>query len=146
MPGSLFAVPNLKNPTHCRHYRPQRSGRSAFRHVLDVPRSDPADAVSKPTAGTIYNRPLSRASGGVIFTTIQKFSPASGGAIYPMLSDRRNIVVIADEAHRKPIRLSGTRSSRRPVKSPMASRNIFATPCRTHPSSGSPERLSKRTT
>lgn len=43
---------------------------------------------------------LSRASGGVIFTTIQKFSPATGEAIYPMLSDRRNIVVIADEAHR----------------------------------------------
>lgn len=43
---------------------------------------------------------LTRASGGVIFTTIQKFSPATGEAIYPMLSDRRNIVVIADEAHR----------------------------------------------
>jgi len=43
---------------------------------------------------------LSRASGGVIFTTVQKFSPATGEAIYPMLSDRRNIVVIADEAHR----------------------------------------------
>jgi type I restriction enzyme R subunit len=43
---------------------------------------------------------LSRASGGVIFTTIQKFSPATGETIYPMLSDRRNIVVIADEAHR----------------------------------------------
>jgi type I restriction enzyme R subunit len=36
----------------------------------------------------------------VVFTTIQKFSPATGEAIYPMLSDRRNIVVIADEAHR----------------------------------------------
>ena len=43
---------------------------------------------------------LSRALGGVIFTTIQKFSPATGEATYPMLSDRRNIVVIADEAHR----------------------------------------------
>lgn len=43
---------------------------------------------------------LSRASGGVIFTTIQKFSPATGEAVYPMLSDRRNIVVSADEAHR----------------------------------------------
>lgn len=43
---------------------------------------------------------LSRASGGVIFTTIQKFSPAVGETIYPILSDRRNILVIADEAHR----------------------------------------------
>ena len=36
----------------------------------------------------------------MIFTTIQKFSPARGESIYPVLSDRRNIVVIADEAHR----------------------------------------------
>jgi type I restriction enzyme R subunit len=43
---------------------------------------------------------LKRASGGVVFTTIQKFSPAEDGEAYPMLSDRRNIVVIADEAHR----------------------------------------------
>ncbi|ADE14067.1 type I site-specific deoxyribonuclease, HsdR family [Nitrosococcus halophilus Nc 4] len=43
---------------------------------------------------------LKVASGGVIFTTMQKFSPKNGEAIYPLLSDRRNIVVIADEAHR----------------------------------------------
>lgn len=39
------------------------------------------------------------ASGGVVFTTIQKFQPEEGN-IYEMLSDRENIVVIADEAHR----------------------------------------------
>ncbi len=39
------------------------------------------------------------ASGGVIFTTIQKFLPEQGKN-YPLLSDRRTIVVIADEAHR----------------------------------------------
>lgn len=42
---------------------------------------------------------LKVASGGVIFTTIQKFQPEDGN-IYDELSDRRNIVVIADEAHR----------------------------------------------
>ena len=42
---------------------------------------------------------LSVASGGVVFTTIQKFSPEKGEKM-PALSDRRNIVVIADEAHR----------------------------------------------
>lgn len=42
---------------------------------------------------------LKVASGGVIFTTIQKFSPDEGN-IYETLSDRENIVVIADEAHR----------------------------------------------
>ncbi|HHT35320.1 MAG TPA: HsdR family type I site-specific deoxyribonuclease, partial [Bacteroidales bacterium] len=38
-------------------------------------------------------------SGGVVFTTIQKFQPEEGN-VYEMLSDRENIVVIADEAHR----------------------------------------------
>jgi type I restriction enzyme R subunit len=45
-------------------------------------------------------RLLNVASGGVIFTTIQKFFPEEKGAKYPTLSPRRNIVVIADEAHR----------------------------------------------
>lgn len=44
---------------------------------------------------------LSVASGGVVFTTIQKFLPEKGEKM-PALSDRRNIVVIADEAHRSP--------------------------------------------
>jgi type I restriction enzyme R subunit len=43
---------------------------------------------------------LTRASGGVIFTTVQKFFPEEKGDEFPLLSDRRNIVVIADEAHR----------------------------------------------
>lgn len=43
---------------------------------------------------------LQVASGGVIFTTIQKFFPEKKGDEYPLLSERRNIVVIADEAHR----------------------------------------------
>jgi len=43
---------------------------------------------------------LSVASGGVVFSTIQKFFPDQKGDEHPLLSDRRNIVVIADEAHR----------------------------------------------
>jgi len=39
-------------------------------------------------------------SGGVVFTTIQKFFPEEKGDRHPLLSDRRNIIVIADEAHR----------------------------------------------
>ncbi|MBN1696749.1 MAG: DUF3387 domain-containing protein [Spirochaetales bacterium] len=42
---------------------------------------------------------LKVASGGVVFTTIQKFQPEEGN-VYEKLSDRTNIVVIADEAHR----------------------------------------------
>ena len=39
-------------------------------------------------------------SGGIIFTTIQKFFPAKDDTEVPLLTDRRNVIVIADEAHR----------------------------------------------
>jgi type I restriction enzyme R subunit len=43
---------------------------------------------------------LDRRAGGIVFTTIQKFAPDERGDVHPLLSDRRNVVVIADEAHR----------------------------------------------
>jgi type I restriction enzyme R subunit len=43
---------------------------------------------------------LKVASGGIVFTTIQKFFPEEGKNIYDTLSERKNIVVVADEAHR----------------------------------------------
>jgi type I restriction enzyme, R subunit len=43
---------------------------------------------------------LKVASGGIVFTTIQKFMPEDKKSVYDQLSDRKNIVVIADEAHR----------------------------------------------
>ncbi len=43
---------------------------------------------------------LTTASGGVVFTTVHKFFPSEVEDQHPLLSDRRNIVVIADEAHR----------------------------------------------
>lgn len=49
---------------------------------------------------------LNRASGGVIFTTIQKFMPEPGEPM-PELSSRQNIVVIADEAHRSQYGFAG---------------------------------------
>ncbi|MGI3165345.1 type I restriction endonuclease subunit R [Pseudooceanicola sp. 200-1SW] len=60
---------------------------------------------------------LDRQSGGVIFSTLQKFSPLAGEEAFPMLSDRRNIIVIADEAHRSQYgfdaKLDGTTGLRR---------------------------------
>ncbi|MCB0337548.1 MAG: type I restriction endonuclease subunit R, partial [Bdellovibrionales bacterium] len=41
-----------------------------------------------------------REAGGIIFTTVQKFSPLEGEDAHPILNDRHNIVVISDEAHR----------------------------------------------
>jgi len=43
---------------------------------------------------------LTTASGGVIFTTVQKFFPTETERAHPLLSDRRNVILVADEAHR----------------------------------------------
>ncbi len=58
-------------------------------------RQDPVQARSREHLKELLNV----ASGGVVFTTIQKFQPDEGN-IYPQLSDRKNIIVIVDEAHR----------------------------------------------
>ncbi|HDR7385653.1 TPA: type I restriction endonuclease subunit R [Bacillus toyonensis] len=46
----------------------------------------------------LYDLLNDRESGGIIFTTIQKFKPETGEM--PVLTDRRNVIIIADEAHR----------------------------------------------
>jgi len=43
---------------------------------------------------------LDRVAGGIVFTTIQKFAPETKGDVHPVLTDRRNVIVVADEAHR----------------------------------------------
>jgi type I restriction enzyme R subunit len=68
---------------------------ATFSMCRDLIRQTPVQADSRED----LQRALARASGGVVFTTIQKFAPEKGEA-YPMLTDRRNVVVIADEAHR----------------------------------------------
>lgn len=68
---------------------------ATFAMCRDLIRQPPIQADNRED----LQRALSRASGGVVFTTIQKFAPEKGEA-YPMLTDRRNVVVVADEAHR----------------------------------------------
>jgi type I restriction enzyme R subunit len=97
--GQLVRRPELENPTIVvitdrNDLDDQLFG--TFSMCRDLIRQTPIQADSRDDLRSA----LSRTSGGVIFTTIQKFSPATGEAIYSMLSDRRNIVVIADEAHR----------------------------------------------
>ncbi len=69
-----------------------------FSTCSDLLRQTPTQAESRAD----LRRKLSVSSGGVVFTTIQKFFPDERGDRHPMLSDRRHIVVIADEAHRSP--------------------------------------------
>lgn len=67
-----------------------------FSRCQDLLRQPPVQAESRAD----LRQKLNVNAGGVIFTTIQKFLPEEKGDRQPMLSDRRNIVVIADEAHR----------------------------------------------
>jgi len=67
-----------------------------FARCSDLLRQTPVQAVDRVD---LRNK-LKVAAGGVVFTTIQKFFPEEKGDTHPVLSDRRNIVVVADEAHR----------------------------------------------
>lgn len=96
--GQLVREPAMENPTIVvvtdrNDLDDQLFG--TFAMCRDLIRQTPVQADSRED----LQKALARASGGVIFTTIQKFAPEKGAA-YPMLTDRRNVVVIADEAHR----------------------------------------------
>jgi len=67
-----------------------------FARCRDLLRQAPVQAENRAD----LREKLRVAAGGVVFTTIQKFFPEAQGDRYPVLSERRNIVVIADEAHR----------------------------------------------
>ncbi len=67
-----------------------------FTQCKDLLRQPPVQAQDRAD----LRRKLSVQSGGIVFTTIQKFFPDERGDNHPILSERRNIVVIADEAHR----------------------------------------------
>ena len=69
---------------------------STFSRCQDLLRQPPAQAANRAD----LRARLAVASGGVVFTTIQKFFPEEKGDRHPLLSERRNVVVIADEAHR----------------------------------------------
>ena len=69
---------------------------TTFSRCADLLRQPPVQAESRAD----LRAKLAVESGGVVFTTIQKFFPDEKGDRHPLLSDRRNVVVIADEAHR----------------------------------------------
>ena len=69
---------------------------ATFAMCKDLIRQTPVQAENREDLQAV----LDRASGGVVFTTIQKFAPAKGETTYPRLTDRRNVIIMADEAHR----------------------------------------------
>lgn len=97
--GKMVVTPALNNPTIVvltdRNDLDQQLFET-FSNCQQLLRQSPVQAENRIHLQSL----LSVASGGVVFTTIQKFMPEEKGGVYPKLSDRRNIVVIADEAHR----------------------------------------------
>ena len=97
--GAIIREPALENPTVVvltdrNDLDDQLFG--TFSRCQDLLRQGPVQAESRAD----LRAKLSVESGGVVFTTIQKFFPGEKGDRHPILSERRNIVVIADEAHR----------------------------------------------
>lgn len=96
--GRIIGHPAMENPTLVvltdrNDLDDQLFGQ--FKRCHELLRQMPVQAESRDHLRQL----LQVASGGVVFTTIQKFIPERGERM-PALSDRRNIVVIADEAHR----------------------------------------------
>lgn len=70
---------------------------STFSNAVELLEQTPIQAGDRDALRQLLSE---REAGGIIFTTIQKFTLLSGESSYPVLNNRRNIVVISDEAHR----------------------------------------------
>ena len=97
--GRVVLHPAMKNPTLViitdrNDLDEQLYG--TFARCHELLRQQPVRAQSRANLREL----LHTGSGGVVFTTVHKFFPIEGEDQHPLLSDRRNIVVIADEAHR----------------------------------------------
>ena len=97
--GRIIREPAMENPTIVvltdrNDLDDQLFG--TFSRCKELLRQPPVQAESRAHLREL----LSVAAGGVVFTTIHKFFPEEKGDRHPTLSERRNIVVIADEAHR----------------------------------------------
>ncbi|MDY0104849.1 MAG: HsdR family type I site-specific deoxyribonuclease, partial [Lentimicrobium sp.] len=98
--GKLLQQPQMQNPTIVVVTdRSDLDGQlfATFSQSADLLKQTPVQANSREDLRDILE---SRQSGGIVFTTIQKFSLYAGESKHPQLSKRHNIVVISDEAHR----------------------------------------------
>jgi len=97
--GKLITSPEMQNPTIV--VITDRNDLDdqlfdTFASSVQLLRQEPVQAENRDHLKEL----LKVASGGIVFTTIQKFLPEDNKSVYDQLSDRKNIVVIADEAHR----------------------------------------------
>lgn len=97
--GKLIIAPEMQNPTIV--VITDRNDLDdqlfdTFASSVQLLRQEPVQAENREHLKEL----LKVASGGIVFTTIQKFMPENQKSEYHQLSNRRNVVVIADEAHR----------------------------------------------
>jgi len=97
--GRVILDPAMKNPTVVvitdrNDLDDQLFG--TFARCNELLRQKPVQAENREQLRAL----LKTDSGGVIFTTVHKFFPTADETKFPLLSERRNIVVMADEAHR----------------------------------------------
>src|SRR5690606_3229728 len=97
--GKLITAPEMQNPTIL--VITDRNDLDdqlfdTFANSKQLLRQEPVQAQNREHLKEL----LKVASGGIVFATIQKFLPEDQKSVYEQLSERRNIVVIADEAHR----------------------------------------------
>jgi len=98
--GKLLAQPEMNNPTIVVVTdRNDLDGQlfNTFKMASETLKQTPVQASDRDKLRDIL---ASRQSGGIIFTTIQKFALLAEESHHPILSQRHNIVVISDEAHR----------------------------------------------
>lgn len=106
--GKVITAPEMKNPTIIVVTdRNDLDGQlfGTFSNARELMRETPKQAETRQELRELL---AGRPSGGIIFTTIQKFSLLDDEVKFPLLSDRSNIVVIADEAHRTQYGLQAT--------------------------------------
>jgi len=106
--GKLLQQPEMKNPTIVVVTdRNDLDGQlyQTFSAAQDLLKQKPVQADSREDLRDQISR---RSSGGIFFTTVQKFGTLDGEQRHPVLSDRHNLVVISDEAHRSQYGLKAT--------------------------------------
>ena len=98
--GKLMQQPQMQNPTIVVVTdRNDLDGQlfQTFTGARSLLKETPQQAEDRDALRTLLD---GRPSGGIIFTTMQKFAPGKDEDVFPKLTERTNIVVIADEAHR----------------------------------------------
>ncbi|MDO8861010.1 type I restriction endonuclease subunit R [Haliea sp. E1-2-M8] len=106
--GKLLQQPEMNNPTLVVVTdRNDLDGQlfATFTAARDLLKQEPVQAEDRDALRRLL---AERESGGIIFTTVQKFALVNEEAGHPILNDRHNIVVISDEAHRSQYGLKAT--------------------------------------